>query len=87
MALIDDDPFLMNLSTQKNRARTLLLIPLFVKLRKKKRNNSFLDGLEIEEIHHHPENLQCVCCQPQMTESGSTIVRGEAKFAPGADDI
>nr|WP_245989529.1 IS66 family transposase zinc-finger binding domain-containing protein [Ureibacillus thermophilus] len=41
-----------------------------------------MDGLEIEEIHHHPENLQCECCQSLMTEIGSTIVREEAKFIP-----
>ena len=48
---------LTNLSTQKNKARTPLLIQLFVKLNKKKRNDSFRDGVEIEEIHHHPEIL------------------------------
>ena len=26
------------------------------KLHKKKRNDAFLDGIEVEEIHHHPAN-------------------------------
>lgn len=28
----------------------------------KKRNDSFRDDIEIEELHHHPTNLACDCC-------------------------
>nr|WP_245622793.1 IS66 family transposase [Lysinibacillus contaminans] len=50
--------------------------------KKKKRNDSFVEGVEVEEIHHHPVNLQCDCCQSQLHEIGSTIAREEAAFIP-----
>ena len=40
------------------------------------------DGIETEEIHHHPTNTQCDCCYHQMMEVGTTIAREEAKFIP-----
>uniref|UniRef100_UPI0036D3A666 IS66 family transposase n=1 Tax=Heyndrickxia sporothermodurans TaxID=46224 RepID=UPI0036D3A666 len=40
------------------------------------------DGIEVEAIHHHPKNTICDCCQGQMIEIGSTLVREEAKFIP-----
>lgn len=52
------------------------------KVQKKKRNDSLHDGIEVEAIHHHPKNTTCDCCQDQMIEIGSTIVREEAKFIP-----
>lgn len=52
------------------------------KVSKKKRNDSFRHGVEIEEIHHHPANTQCDCCLQQMTEAGTTVAREEAKFIP-----
>ena len=70
------------LSTQKNKAQQTITYTVVRKLHKKKRNDSFRDGIEIEEIHHHPENTQCDCCHHQMTEIGSTIAREEAKFIP-----
>jgi len=45
-------------------------------------NDSLHDGVEIEAIHHHPENRICDCCQHQMVEIGGTLVREEAKFIP-----
>jgi transposase len=40
------------------------------------------DGIEVEAVHHHPENTICDCCQGHMIEIGSTIVREEAEFIP-----
>lgn len=52
------------------------------KVHKKKRNDSLRHNIEIDEIHHHPESTICDCCQGQMMEIGSTVVREEAKFIP-----
>ncbi|WP_309244864.1 transposase [Bacillus sp. WMMC1349] len=49
---------------------------------RKKRNDSLHDGIEVEAIHHLLENTICDCCQGQMIEIGSTIVREEAEFIP-----
>nr|WP_238579179.1 IS66 family transposase zinc-finger binding domain-containing protein [Neobacillus niacini] len=49
-------------------------------IQKKKRNDSLHDGVEIEVVHHYPEDKVCDCCQGQMIEIGSTIVREEAKI-------
>ena len=40
------------------------------------------DGIEVEATHQHPENTKCDCCQGQMIEIGSTLVREEAEFIP-----
>ena len=61
---------LLNLSTQKNKARQLLLIPLSVNYIRKNGMILFVMGLKSEEIHHHPKNTQCDCCHHQMTEAG-----------------
>lgn len=50
--------------------------------KKKKRNDSFKEGVMVEEIHHHPSDLTCVCCQSELHEIGSTLAREEAKFIP-----
>ncbi|MEG0381134.1 MAG: IS66 family transposase, partial [Kurthia sp.] len=52
------------------------------KIQKKKRNDSFHEDVETEEIHHHPSNTQCDCCQGQMTEVGTVLAREEAKIIP-----
>ncbi|WP_276609438.1 IS66 family transposase zinc-finger binding domain-containing protein [Bacillus sp. N1-1] len=33
-------------------------------------------------MHHHPGNTVCNCCQHQLMEIGSKVVREEAKFIP-----
>ena len=38
--------------------------------------------MEVEEVHHHPENTFCDCCQNQMNEIGRTLAREEAMFIP-----
>jgi len=50
------------------------------KLHKKKRNDSFRVGIEVEEIRHHPTNTQCDCCLGQMT--GSKIHSGKNNAHP-----
>ncbi|MEJ9280883.1 IS66 family transposase zinc-finger binding domain-containing protein, partial [Ureibacillus thermosphaericus] len=81
-SLFDDDSFFNEPEHTEEQSTDTVTYTVVRKLHKKKRNDSFLDGLEIEEIHHHPENLQCECCQNEMTEIGSNIVREEAKFIP-----
>ncbi len=82
-SLFDDDSFFNEPEhTGEKSTDTVTYTVVRKRHNKKKRNDSFMDGLEIEEIHHHPENLQCECCQSPMTEIGSTIVREEAKFIP-----
>lgn len=48
----------------------------------RKRNDFLADGLDIEVIHHHPEDTTCDCCQQAMREMGSSLVREEAMFIP-----
>lgn len=48
----------------------------------KKRNDVLADEIEVEEIHHYPNNKQCDCCNSNMTELGSKIVREEGEFIP-----
>ena len=81
-SLFDDDPFFNEPEHTEEQSTDTVTYTVVRKIHKKKRNDSFMDGLEIEEIHHHPENLHCECCQSQMTEIGNTIVREEAKFIP-----
>ncbi|WP_422655561.1 transposase domain-containing protein, partial [Lysinibacillus sp. UBA6686] len=58
-SLFDDDPsFNESEQTEEQSTPTVTYI-VERKLHKKKRNDSFHDGIEIEEIHHHPTNTQC----------------------------
>ena len=52
------------------------------RVKKKKRNDVFTDGTEVEEIHHHPSLLTCVCCESDLHEIGATVAREEAKLIP-----
>lgn len=81
-SLFEDDPFFNESEQTEEQSTDIITYTVVRKSYKKKRNDSFVDGLEVEEIHHHPENLQCDCCQSPMTEIGSTVVREEAKFIP-----
>lgn len=40
------------------------------------------DGIEVETVHHHPENMMCECFKDLMTEIGSIMVRKEVEFIP-----
>lgn len=81
-SLFEDDPFFSESEHTEEQSTSTVTYTVVRKLPKKKRNDSFRAGIEIEEIHHHPENTQCDCCLGQMTEAGTTIAREEAKFIP-----
>ncbi len=82
-SLFDEDPsFSDSEQTEEQNMETTISYTVVRKSHKKKRNDSFDDGVEIEEIHHHPSQTQCDCCQSQMTEVGATLTREEAKFIP-----
>lgn len=53
-----------------------------VRSKSKKRNDSFKEAMEVEEVHHHPLDLHCDCCQNELQKIGSVIAREEAKFIP-----
>lgn len=80
-SLFEDDPSFSESEHTEDQSTSTVTYTVVRKLHKK-RNDSFRDGVEIEEIHHHPENTQCDCCLGQMTEAGTTIAREEAKFIP-----
>lgn len=81
-SLFDNDPS-FNDSEQTEEQSTETVTYTVTRLnKKKKRNDSFVEGVEVEEIHHHPENLQCDCCQNPLHEIGFTIAREEASFIP-----
>lgn len=79
-SLFDDDPSFNESEHTEKQSTATITYSVNRKLHKKKRNDSFHEGIEIEEIHHHPTNTQCDCCLGQMTEAGTTIAREEAKF-------
>jgi len=81
-SLFDDDPSFTESEHTEEQSTETISYNVVRKLHKKKRNDSFRDGIEIEEIHHHPENTQCDCCLGQMTEVGRALAREEAKFIP-----
>lgn len=81
-SLFDNDPFFKESEHTEEQSTDSITYTVVRKLHKKKRNDSFLAHVEIEEIHHQPDNIQCECCQEVMTEIGSTLVREEAKFIP-----
>lgn len=81
-SLFDDDPSFNDSEHTEEQSTTSIIYAVVRRQRTKKRNDSFGDDIEIEEIHHHPEHTQCNCCQSQMTEAGAVVVREEAKFIP-----
>lgn len=80
--LFDDDPFFSEPEHTEEQSQQTISYTVVRKIQKKKRNDSLHDDIEVEAIHHHPENTTCDCCQDQMIEIGSSIVREEAKFIP-----
>ena len=81
-SLFEDDPSFSDSEHTEEQSQQTISYTVVRKIQKKKRNDSLRDDIEIEAIHHHPENTICDCCQHQMIEIGSTIVREEAKFIP-----
>lgn len=81
-SLFEDDPFFNEPEHTEEQSTDSVTYTVVRKLHKKKRNDSFLDHVEVEEIHHQPRTTQCDCCQGAMTEIGHILVREEAKFIP-----
>lgn len=81
-SLFEDDPSFSDSEHTEKQSTETISYTVVRKLNKKKRNDSFHDGIEIEEIHHHPDDKECDCCHSHMTEAGTTIAREEAKFIP-----
>jgi transposase len=81
-SLFDDDPAFSEPEHTEEQSQQTISYTVVRKIQSKKRNDSLHEDIEIEAIHHHPENTICECCQGPMIEIGSTIVREEAKFIP-----
>ncbi|MFJ8458906.1 hypothetical protein ACIQ57_07210 [Lysinibacillus xylanilyticus] len=56
-SLFDDDPSFNESEHTEEQSTATIIYTVNRKLHKKKRNDSFHEGIEIEEIHHHP-----TCC-------------------------
>ena len=81
LSLFEDDPSFSDSEHTEEQSQQTISYTVVRKIQKK-RNDSLRDDVEIEEVHHHPENTVCDCCQSQMVEIGSSIVREEAVFIP-----
>ena len=81
-SLFDDDPSFSDSEHTEEQSQQTISYTVVRTIQKKKRNDSLRDDMEVEAFHYHPENKQCECCQGQMIEIGSTLVREEAKFIP-----
>ncbi|GAE92943.1 mobile element protein [Gracilibacillus boraciitolerans JCM 21714] len=81
-SLFDDDPAFSEPEHTEEQSQQTITYTVDRKVKSKKRNDSLHDGIEVEAIHHHPENIICDCCEGEMIEIGSKIVREEAKFIP-----
>lgn len=81
-SLFDDAPSFSESEHTEEQSRQTISYTVVRKVQKKKRNDSLRDDIEVEAIHHHPENTTCDCCHGKMIEIGSTIVREEAEFIP-----
>ena len=83
-SLFDDDSSFPDSEQTEEQSQQTISYTVVRKLTKKKRNDSLRDDVPVEIIHHHPENTVCDCCQHQMKEIGSKMVREEAKFIPAS---
>jgi len=81
-SLFEDDPSFNEPEHTGEQSQQTISYTVVRKVQKKKRNDSLHDSIEVEAVHHHPENTICDCCQGQMIEIGSSMVREEAEFIP-----
>lgn len=81
-SLFDNDSFFSEPEHTGEQSQQTISYTVVRKIQKKKRNDSLRNDIDVEAIHHHPENTICECCHGQMIEIGSTIVREEAEFIP-----
>ena len=82
LSLLEEEPSSNEPEQTEEKSTETVTYTVTRSTKKKKRNDSFMKWVEIEEIHHHPASLQCDCCQTHMHQIGSTISREEAKFIP-----
>ncbi|MCM3118871.1 IS66 family transposase [Neobacillus sp. MER 74] len=82
VSLFEDDPSFNEPEHPGEQSQQTISYTVVRNIQKKKRNDSLHDDIEVETIHYYPENTLCDCCQGQMIEIGSTIVREEAEFIP-----
>lgn len=81
-SLFEDDPSFNEPEQTEEQSTETISYSVTRKKTNKKRNDSFREDIEIEAIHHHPANLTCACCEGEMVEFSSMLVREEAKFIP-----
>ncbi|WP_235802063.1 IS66 family transposase [Ureibacillus massiliensis] len=81
-SLFEVDPSFSESEHTEEQSTETVSYTVVRKIKSKKRNDSFKENVEIEEVHHHPLDLQCGCCHENMHEIGSNIVREEAKYIP-----
>ena len=79
-SLFDDDPSFNE--AEHTDSQSTETVTYTVIRSKKKRNDSFKEGVAVEEIHHYPSSLTCTCCQSDLHEIGTTMAREEAKIIP-----
>lgn len=82
LSLFEDDPSFSHPEHTEEQSQQTISYTVVRKSKNKKRNDSLRDDVEVEEIHHHPKNTICDCCQSEMIEIGSSITREEATFIP-----
>ncbi|NCU18343.1 IS66 family transposase [Pallidibacillus pasinlerensis] len=78
----DDDSSFNDSEHTEEQSQQMISYTVVRRAQNKKRNDSLHDNVDIEFVHHHPENTICDCCQSLMTEIGSTVIREEAEFIP-----
>jgi transposase len=81
-SLFDNDPSFNESEHTEEQSQQMISYTVVRKAQNKKRNDSLHDNVQVKAVHHHPKNIICDCCQSQMSEIGSKIVREEAKFIP-----
>ncbi len=67
VSLFEDDSSFNDSEHTEEQSQQTCTYTVVRKVKNKKRNDSLRDNMEIEVIHHHPENTICDCCQHQMT--------------------
>lgn len=62
-SLFEDAPSFNEPEQTGEQSQQTISYTVVQKVQKKKRNDSLHDGIEVEVVHHHPENTICDCCQ------------------------
>nr|WP_279665432.1 IS66 family transposase [Ectobacillus ponti] len=81
-SLFEDDPSFSEPEHTGEQSQQTVSYTVVRGIQKKKRNDSLHDDVEVEAVHYHPDHTVCDCCQHQMIEIGSVVVREEAVFIP-----